>query len=116
MIIELDNVIGGGVPGLIRVMDNQGNPTTPEMVSQTIEAYAIDVISSLKEAKENLRKSVDTTRECSNKLLYLPGQKEQEKRKEYLTHGIPMTDERVVLLKRTALDKRINIPFVLKPL
>ena len=28
MFLELDNVIGGGVPGLIRMLDDQGNPTT----------------------------------------------------------------------------------------
>ena len=115
MLIELDNVVGGGVPGLIRVLDNQGNPTTPERVSQTIEAYAIDVISPLKEAKENLRRSVETTLQCGNSLMYLPGQKEQECRKEYFAHGIPMTAERVRLLEQTASDPRVNMPFCLSP-
>jgi len=116
MLIELDNVVGGGVPGLIRVLDHQGNPTTPERVSQTMEAYAIDVISPLQEAKENLRRSVATTLQCGNRLMYLPGQKEQEKRKEYLAHGIPMTAERVQLLENTAADPRINLPFSLSPI
>ena len=116
MLIELDNVVGGGVPGLIRVLDHKGNPTTPERVSQTLEAYAIDVISPLKEAKENLRRSVETTLQCGNRLMYLPGQKEQEQRKEYLAHGIPMTAERVRLLKETASDPRIKLPFSLAPI
>lgn len=116
MLIELDNVVGGGVPGLIRVLDRQGNPKTPERVSQTIEAYAIDVICPLKEAKENLGKSVETTLQCGNKLMYLPGQKEQERRKEYLAHGIPMTAERLRLLQKTASDPRIKIPFSLEPI
>ena len=116
MLIELDNVVGGGVPGLIRVLDNQGNPTTPERVSQTMEAYAIDVISPLKEAKENLRRSVATTLQCGNSLMYLPGQKEQEQRQEYLAHGVPMTAERVRLLKETASDPRIKLPFSLAPI
>jgi len=115
MLIELDNVVGGGAPGLIRVLDSQGKPTTPERVSQTLEAYAIDVICSLKEAKENLRRSVETTLQCGNSLMYLPGQKEQEQRKEYLAQGIPMTAERIRLLKKTASDPRINIPFCLAP-
>ena len=115
MLIELDNVVGGGVPGLIRVLDSQGNPTTTERVSQTLEAYAIDVICSLEEAKENLGKSVATTLQCGNRLMYLPGQKEQELRKERLAHGIPMTAERVGTLKQTAADPRINIPFSLSP-
>jgi len=116
MLIELDNVVGGGLPGLIRDLDNQGNPTTTERVSQTIEAYAIDVIRPLKEAKENLRRSVETTLQCGNSLMVLPGQKEQERRKKYLAIGIPMTAERVRLLKGIAADHRVNMPFCLSPI
>jgi len=116
MLIELDNVVGGGVPGLIRVLDGQGKPTTTEWVSQTLEAYAIDVICPLEEAKKNLRKSVETTLQCGNRLMFLPGQKEQEMRKERLAHGIPMTAERVRTLKQTAADPRINIAFSLSHL
>jgi LDH2 family malate/lactate/ureidoglycolate dehydrogenase len=115
MLIELDNVVGGGVPGLIRVLDSQGKPTTTERVSQTLEAYAIDVICPLEEAKENLRKSVETTLQCGNRLMYLPGQKEQELRNDRLAHGIPMTAERIRTLKQTAADPRIKIPFSLSP-
>ncbi|UCD79292.1 MAG: Ldh family oxidoreductase [Desulfobacterales bacterium] len=111
MLIELDNVVGGGAPGLLRLLDDHGKSTTTERVSQTLEAYAIDVICPLKVAKENLRRSVETTLQCGNRLMYLPGQKEQEKRKDYLAHGIPMTAERVQLLKKTGADPRINIPF-----
>ena len=116
MLIELDNVVGGGVPGLIRVLDNQGDPTTPERVSQTLEAYAIDAINPLKKAKENLRRSVETTLQCGNSLMVLPGQKEQVQRQKYLAQGIPLTAERVQLLKETASDPRINIRFSLVPI
>jgi LDH2 family malate/lactate/ureidoglycolate dehydrogenase len=111
MLIELDNVVGGGVPGHIRVLNSQGKPTTTERVSQTLEAYAIDVICPLEEAKENLRRSVETTLQCGNRLMFLPGQKEQELRKERLANGIPMTAERVGTLEKTAADPRINISF-----
>ena len=116
MLIELDNVFGGSVPSLIRVLNGHGKPTTPERVSQTLEAYAIDVICRLKKAKKNLRRSVETTLKCGNRLMYLPGQKEQEKRRDYLAHGIPMTAERVQLLKKTAADPRIKLPFSLSPI
>jgi len=116
MLIELDNVVGEGVPGLIRVLDGHGKPTTPERVSQTIEAYAIDVICPLKEAKKNLRRSVETTLQCGNNLMYLPGQKEHEQRKKYLANGIPMSAERIRLLKKTASDPKINISFSLSPI
>jgi LDH2 family malate/lactate/ureidoglycolate dehydrogenase len=115
MLIELDNVVGGGVPGLIRILDSQGKPTTTERVSQTLEAYAIDVICPLEEAKENLRRSVETTLQCGNRLVFLPGQKEQQMRKERLAHGIPMTAERVRTLQQTAADPRINISFFPTP-
>ena len=116
MLIELDNVVGGGFPGLLRILDNQGKPTTKERVSQTIEAYAIDVISPLAEVKATLRKAVETTRQCGNDLMYLPGQKEQEKRKEYREHGIPITDARIQVLKKAAADARVNMPFSLSPI
>ena len=115
MLIELDNVVALPAPGLIRILDDSGNPTTAERVSQTLEAYAIDVILPLNEAKQNLRKSVETTLQCGNDLMYLPGQKEQETRLAYLAHGIPMTAERIQVLKNTAADPRINIPFSLTP-
>lgn len=116
MLIELDNVIGGGAPGLIRILDSEGRMTTPERVSQTLEAYAIDVISPLKEAKMRLKEAVDTTLSCGNHLMVLPGQKERETRKEYLKNGIPMTAKRIHRLRSVAEDENVGIPFDLKPM
>jgi len=114
MLIELDNVIGGGEQGMIRILDSEGRRTTLERVSQTLEAYAIDAMVPLEEAKTRLEEAVDTTRKCGNHLMYLPGQKEQETRKKYLAHGIPLTPERVDRLRRVAADKRVEILFDLK--
>jgi LDH2 family malate/lactate/ureidoglycolate dehydrogenase len=114
MLIELDNVIGGGAPGLIRILDSEGKRTTLERVSQTLEAYAIDIVVSLEEAKMRLKEAVDMTIRCGNRLMYLPGQKEQETRKEYLAHGIPMTAERISRLRSVAADRRVEIFFDLK--
>lgn len=111
MLIELDNVIGGGVTGLIRELDKNGNPKTPERVSQTIEAYAIDVLYPLEVAKRRLRESVETTKDCGNQLLYLPGQKEQETKREYLANGIPMTQDRIDALKTIAAE--VGVPLSL---
>jgi len=111
MLIELDNVMGGGTPDLIRVLDSEGKRATLERVSQTLEAYAIDIIIPLEEAKMRLKEAVDTTVDCANRLMYLPGQKEQETRKEYLANGIPMTAERIDRLRSVAADKRVKIPF-----
>ena len=116
ILIDLDNVLKEGAPGLIRVLDDQGKPTTTERVSQTLEAYAIDVILPLNEAKQSLRRSVETTLHCGNELMYLPGQREQETRRAYLAHGIPMTAERIQVLKKTAADPRIKLPFSLSPI
>jgi LDH2 family malate/lactate/ureidoglycolate dehydrogenase len=114
MLIELDNVIGGGAQGLIRILDSEGRMTTPERVSQTLEAYAIDVISPLKEAKMRLKEAVDTTLRCGNPLMVLPGQKEQETRREYLRNGIPMTAKRIHRLKSVSEDENVGIPFELE--
>jgi LDH2 family malate/lactate/ureidoglycolate dehydrogenase len=111
MLIELDNVVGGGATGLIRILDGGGRRTTTERVSQTLEAYAIDILVPLKEAKMRLKEAVDTTIRCGNRLMYLPGQKEQETKKAYLTHGIPMTAERIARLRSVAADKRVGMSF-----
>jgi len=116
MLIELDNVIGGGVSRLIRVLNTDGNMTTPERVSQTIEAYAIDIIAPLQEAKMRLKEAVETTLMCGNALMFLPGQKEQDARKEYLAHGVPMTRERIDRLRNVAENERVAIPFDLQPI
>ena len=111
LLIELDNVIGGGAPGLIRILDSEGQRKTLERVSQTLEAYAIDIVVPLEEAKMRLKEAVDTTLKCGNRLMYLPGQKEQETKKAYLAHGIPMTAERIARLRSVAADKRVGISF-----
>jgi len=107
-LIELDNVIGGGTTGLIRELDKNEDPKTPERVSQTIEAYAIDVLYPLEVAKAKLGESVKMTKDCGNDLLYLPGQKEQETKKEYLARGIPMTPDRIKKLKAIASEVGIS--------
>ncbi|MFC1886792.1 Ldh family oxidoreductase [Thermodesulfobacteriota bacterium] len=116
MLIELDNVIGGGASGLIRVLDEVGNTTTRERVSQTVEAYAIDVAWPLDESKKRLNEAVDTTIACGNKLMFLPGQKERESKSDCLENGVPMAPDRIDYLKRVAKDKRVGIPFDLQPI
>jgi LDH2 family malate/lactate/ureidoglycolate dehydrogenase len=111
MLIELDNVVGGGTPDLIRILDTESKRTTTERVSQTLEAYAIDIFVPLKEAKKRLNQAVEKTISCGNRLMYLPGQKEQETKKTYLAHGIPMTAERIARLQDVAADKRVGISF-----
>jgi LDH2 family malate/lactate/ureidoglycolate dehydrogenase len=96
-------------------LDEAGNPTTPERVSHTVEVYAIDIIMPLAEAKKRLKQSVDTTIACGNTLMLLPGQREQETRRDYLTHGVPMTRERIDFLRRVADDNRVRLPFELRP-
>ncbi|RJX32568.1 MAG: hypothetical protein C4525_10835 [Desulfarculus sp.] len=116
MLIELDNVLGGGVEGLIRVLTPQGRPATPELVAQTIEAYAIDALEPLAKVKRRLRESVELTAQCGNQLMFLPGQKEQEFRRECLARGLPMTPTRIEILRKVAAHPKVNLPFDLKPL
>ena len=116
LLIELDNVLGGGVPGLIRELSPQGLPLTPEWISQTIEAYAIDGVYPQEEAMERLRHSVEVTLECGNELVLLPGQKEHEHKKECLEKGVPLTPDLVAALKRAAARPEVDIPFDLKPI
>ena len=113
MLVELDNVIGGGAPGLIRQLDAKGKPKTPEWVSQTIEAYAIDTIYPLPEAKKRIGESVRTTRRCGNDLMFLPGEKEQILRGKNLAEGIPMTSDQIKKLEAIAV--KTGVSFNLKP-
>ena len=113
MLVELDNVIGGGEPGLIRKLDADGKPLTPEWVSQTIEAYAIDVKYPLSEAKKRIGESVRTTRRCGNYLMFLPGEKEQIERRKNWKEGIPMTSDQ--LKKLEAVARKVGVAFNLKP-
>lgn len=116
MLIELDNVIGGGAPDLIRELNRQGQPTTLERVSQTIEAYAIDMVMPLAEAKKQLKKSIDITTACANELLFVPGHKEQLTKRRRLAQGIPLNAARIDLLKRIAAHPKVDLPFDLKPI
>jgi LDH2 family malate/lactate/ureidoglycolate dehydrogenase len=116
MLIEMDNVIGGGVPELIRVLSEKGTPLTTERVSQTIEAYALDVWAPLAEIKKRLQVSVETTLRCGNHLLFLPGQKEQENRKKILAEGIPMISDRISVLENVAEHPKVGLRFNLSPI
>ena len=113
MLTELENVMGGGIPGLIRMHDDKGNPTIPERVSQTIEAYPIDLVMPLDEAKAKIRESIDTTLKCSNDLVYLPGQKEQEKRRFRLEKGVPYRPDQINYL--TEVGDQVGVPFKVDP-
>ena len=114
MLIELDNVMGGGEPDLIRRLDANGRMMMPEWVSQTIEAYAIDVKYSLSEAKRRIGESVRTTRRCGNDLMFFPGEKEQIARRKNQKEGIPMTSDQ--LKKLQAVARKVGVAFNLKPI
>ena len=113
MLIELDNVMGGGEPGLIRRLDANGKPETPEWVSQIMEAYALDVIYPLPEVKKRIGESVRTTRRCGNDLMFLPGEREQISRRENLAKGIPMNSDQIKKLEAIAV--KTGVAFNLKP-
>ncbi len=113
MLVELDNVMGGGEPGLIRTLDAEGKPQTPERVTHTVEAYVLDMRYPLSEAKKRLGESVRTTRRCGNQMMFLPGEKEQLTRKNYLADGIPLSAGQVQKLQRLA--QKAGIQFTLNP-
>jgi len=112
MLVELDNVIGGGETGWIRKLNPQGKPETPERVSQTLEAHAIDAVYPLAEAKARLGTSVRLTGRCGNDLMILPGEKEQRSRDDLIQNGIPVSEHQLGKLR--ALAERLHVPFCLK--
>ncbi len=116
MLIELDNVLGGGTPEVIRKLDAGGRQTTDERISQTLEAYAIDAVYPLAEAKARLARSVRATAEAGNKMMFLPGQKEQDSTIRRREKGVPLSPARVGLLKSCARHPAVDIPFSLEPM
>jgi len=113
MLIELDNVVGGGNTGIIRQLDKHGCPISSERVSHTIEAYALDVLP-FGNVFEKLAQSVKTTKESGNKYLLLPGQKEQRSKELNLKKGIFYDSVQVNKLKK--LGEKVGVPFDLAPL
>ena len=62
---------------------------------------------------ERIKESVDTTLRCSNDLVYLPGQKEQESRRRRLEKGVPYRPDQINYLME--VGDKVGVSFEIDP-
>ncbi len=85
ILIELDNVIGGG--SLERIPSMRETPVC--RVSHTFEAWGIDVLFSEEEAQRRVTKAVEDIRSHGGPGMLLPGEREARRKADSERRGIP---------------------------
>jgi len=85
ILIELDNVIGGGSLERIRSM----RETPMSRVSHTFEAWRIDFLFSEKAVQERLEEAIKDIRAHGNSVMLLPGEREARRKADAEKWGIP---------------------------
>ncbi|MBN2112357.1 Ldh family oxidoreductase [Candidatus Woesearchaeota archaeon] len=104
MMIEMDNITGGGNPNPIP----SGNQSAEGRVSQTVEAYCIDHYEPIDVIKRNLRIAVERTITSGGDGVKLPGQKEHEFMADRLSNGIPYNSEQIGRLVKAGEDAGVE--------
>lgn len=85
ILIELDNVIGGG--SLERIPSMRETPMC--RVSQTFEAWRIDFLFSEEEARQRVGKAIEDIRSHGGSEMLLPGEREARRKADAEKWGIP---------------------------
>lgn len=95
MLIELDNVIGGGFSPEVNffVRDKR------RWITQTFEAWRIDTLFSQEEALQQISDTVSDIKKEQGEDMFLPGEKEARQRRISLTDGIPYTSRQIERLE-----------------
>ena len=95
MLIELDNVIGGGYSGYV-------GPTVHDegrWIRQSFEAWRIDTLYNKTAALQHISDTVANIRTYGDDDMLLPGEKESKQRKDSLENGIPYPEATVKRLE-----------------
>lgn len=103
MLIELDNVIGGG-------FSQEVNPSVHDQrrwVRQTFEAWRIDTLFPLEKTLQHITDTVSDVKKNQGKNMCLPGEKEARQRIQSLRHGISYTSVQIKRLE--ALGQEIGL-------
>lgn len=106
LLIELDNVIGGGSLERIRSM----RETPMCRVSHTFEAWRIDFLFSAEEARERLAKAIQDIRSHGGPEMLLPGEREARRKADAEKWGIPYENSQWETLHRLAEQSGISPP------
>lgn len=116
MLIELDNVIGGGFSQYV-------SPTVHDKgrwIRQSFEAWRIDTLFPQDQAIREISRTVDDIRAYGGKNMLLPGEKETKDRKDAIINGIPYEDIQIGRLEGSATEvgmarlKPVNKEAILK--
>jgi len=103
ILIELDNVIGGGVSrGVSPVVHDQRR-----WIRQTFETWRIDTLFPRKKTLQYISDTVIDIKKRQGKNMLLPGEKEARKRKKALQKGIPFSPKQIERLER--FGKKIGL-------
>ena len=107
ILIELDNVIGGG--SLERIPSMRETPMC--RVSQTFEAWRIDVLFSEEEARRRVEKAIKDIRSHGGPEMLLPGEREARRKADAEKRGIPYESSQWETLKFISEKTGIIPPF-----
>jgi L-2-hydroxycarboxylate dehydrogenase (NAD+) len=96
ILIELDNVIGGGMSEFVSslVFDQR------RWIRQTFEAWRIDTLFPKEKILRHISETVQNMRRNQGKKMLLPGEKEIQKKKLSLREGIPYTTKQIERLEK----------------
>jgi LDH2 family malate/lactate/ureidoglycolate dehydrogenase len=106
ILVELDNVIGGGSTGRIKNM----RETPKSRVSQTFEAWRIDFLFPEEEARRRLEETVSDIRKYGGPEMLLPGEREARRMADARSNGIPYEEAQWETLQGISRDTGIEVP------
>jgi LDH2 family malate/lactate/ureidoglycolate dehydrogenase len=96
LLIELDNVIGGGFSTYIDPMGSDES----RHIRQTFEAWRIDTLFGREEALGHISKTISDLKSQQGNGFLLPGEKEAIQRKKSLEHGIQYSPGMIIRLEK----------------
>ena len=106
MLVELDNVIGGGSTERVKNM----RETSKSRVAQTFEAWRIDFLFSEDEVRERLVQAIKDIREHGGPDMLLPGEREARRMADAQKNGIPYEEVQWEMLRHISRDTGISVP------
>jgi LDH2 family malate/lactate/ureidoglycolate dehydrogenase len=96
MLIELDNVIGGGISNYIEPLADDEK----RRVRQTFEAWRIDTLFEQDDALAHISKTIFDIKSHQGEDMLLPGEKESIHREKSLKCGIPYSAIQIARLEK----------------
>ena len=106
ILIDLDNVIGGGSTARVKTMREEPR----SRIAQTFEAWRIDVLFSEEEALRRLAHAVQDIRNHGGDKMLLPGEREARKKSDGEANGIPYEESQWETLRSLSEATGVAVP------